>query len=418
MDMSQKIAEVAKACVALTNDVTDATRVEELLTNYFKNADPAEIERRSAAELLGLVKSHFEVANRLPAGQGTVDLAGITAIDYEHPLYFDLYAASESEPANLRFKVFSAKEPVTLTKVMPHLTNMGVEVADERAYEITLGEHKPLVYDLGLKVPGAETWTEADRTRFEDVFRASFVGTTESDALNALVGAGLDAKQINLLRGISRWLQQAGVAFSQDTIAKALVANQSIARLLVATFEAKFDPAKGSIEARKGLVDGSFDSLAKELESVASAEHDAIIRSFVKVLKAAVRTNYFQDGNEALGIKILPREIDFLPEPRPMFEIIVYSPRVEGVHLRYGYVARGGLRWSDRRDDFRTEILGLVKAQMVKNTVIVPVGAKGGFYPKQLPNPALDRAGWQAEGIAAYKIFINTLLSVTDNVVK
>ena len=417
-DVSSKLAEVAKACVALTADATDTKRVEELLHTYFKNVAPADIQRRSVDELLGLVKSHFEIAKRLPVGQGTVDLAGVTTIDYDNPLAFDLYAADEAEPANLRFKMFSAKDPVTLTKVMPHLTNMGVEVADERAYEITLGEHKPLVYDLGLKVAGAESWTEADRTRFEQVFQASYTGALESDGLNALVGAGLDAKQIGLLRAISRWLQQAGVVYSQETIAKALVANQKIARMLVTVFEQKFDPAGPIVAERKGTVDAAFEAIAKELETVQSLDDDQIIRHYVTFLKAAIRTNYFQEGNEALGIKILPREIAYLPEPRPMFEIVVYSPRVEGVHLRYGMVARGGLRWSDRRDDFRTEILGLVKAQMVKNTVIVPVGAKGGFFPKQLPNPAIDRAGWQAEGIASYKIFINTLLSMTDNIVK
>lgn len=417
--VQSKIAQVAKSCIEILKDVTDANRVEELLTNYFMNADPAQMATRTPEELLGLVKSHFEIAKRLPAGQGALDLIGITPLGDDWHFDFELYAASETETANLRFKVFSAFDPVTLTKVMPHLTSMGVDVADEHAYEIEINGHRPMVYDLGLKVPGAESWTQADRYRFEQVFRASFTGKIECDALNSLVIAGLDFKQINLMRAISRWLQQAGIAYTQETIANAFNSYHKIARLFVTAFERKFDPAATStMDERRAAVDATIASIEKELGNVASIEHDAIFRSYIKVLNAAVRTNYFQDGNEALGIKILPREVDFLPEPRPMFEIIVYSPRVEGVHLRYGMVARGGLRWSDRRDDFRTEILGLVKAQMVKNTVIVPVGAKGGFFPKQLPNPAIDRAGWQAEGVASYKIFINTLLSVTDNLVK
>ena len=201
-------------------------------------------------------------------------------------------------------------------------------------------------------------------------------------------------------------------------VADALNANPDIAGAIVSAFASRFDPGvEGSEQHRAEGFETELAEILQALDAVESLDQDRILRMFVAVLRAIVRTNAFAEDRPALAFKLLPTELDLLPEPRPAYEIFVYSPRVQGVHLRFGAVARGGLRWSDRKEDFRTEILGLVKAQMVKNTVIVPVGAKGGFVPANLPDPRADRAGWLAEGVACYEIFISSLLSLTDNLV-
>ncbi len=193
------------------------------------------------------------------------------------------------------------------------------------------------------------------------------------------------------------------------------MAYPQIAKLYVQFFHTSFDPNNGlTDEQREAQREEILEQIREELNKIPTLDADRYLRSLLKILKAILRTNAYL-GREALAFKIAPEQIDFAPLPHPKFEIFVYSPRVEGVHLRFGNVARGGLRWSDRRDDFRTEVLGLVKAQMVKNAVIIPTGAKGGFYPKQLPDPAVDRDAWITEGRESYKVFIRSLLDVTDN---
>jgi len=259
-------------------------------------------------------------------------------------------------------------------------------------------------------------WDQASRARFVAAFEASWRGLCEARLLNRLVlTAGLTWQQVGWLRGISRYLQQAGVSFSQQYLAAALHANPGLAAALVRLFQTKFDPALYPDHlTRAAALEQAEADLEGRIDRVASLDHDRILRMFAAVIHATVRTNAFTD-TEALAYKLLPRELALLPQPRPAYEVFVYSPRVQGVHLRFGKVARGGLRWSDRREDFRTEVLGLVKAQTVKNTVIVPDGAKGGFVPQRLPDVGSDRAGWLAEGVACYRIFIDALLSVTDN---
>ena len=231
------------------------------------------------------------------------------------------------------------------------------------------------------------------------------------------MAADLSWRQVTVLRAVGRYLRQGGATYSQTYVAHALTANVDLARLLVTLFDTKFNPEwKGGMTARKDAIDDLRDKIKADLDDVASLDHDRILRSYLTVLDACVRTNFYQSGRDAIALKLLPRRIPDLPEPRPAYEIFVYSPRVEGVHLRFGSVARGGLRWSDRAEDFRTEILGLVKAQMVKNTVIVPVGAKGGFFAKRLPDAAADREAWLAEGVTCYRLFISSLLDVTDNI--
>ncbi|GAB3703685.1 NAD-glutamate dehydrogenase [Mariniluteicoccus flavus] len=374
------------------------------------------------------------VAQALPEGykedfsarHAVMDLSALTGLGDQRAMDMVLYTPDEeADEADLRFKVFRRGASMSLSQVLPHLTRLGVDVIDERPYEMNVpGVGRAYVYDFGLKVPGGEaalaSWTPEARQRFGEAFEAAYAGQAESDLLHGLVlSAGLDWREVTWLRTISRYLQQAGTTHSQAYIAQALLANVEIAADLAALFRTKFDPAGFTDDdERHAEVARLVDQVTAALDDVASLDHDRIIRSFLAIIGATIRTNAFRDDAQAMAIKLLPRELKDLPEPRPAYEIFVCSPRLEGVHLRFGDVARGGLRWSDRREDFRTEVLGLVKAQMVKNTVIVPVGAKGGFFPKQLPDPGVDRNAWFEEGRASYKVFINSLLDVTDNIVE
>ncbi|WP_232547687.1 NAD-glutamate dehydrogenase [Propioniciclava soli] len=356
------------------------------------------------------------------AKQALADLRLANELAAPGDLRFALYSPDDpGDPADLRFKVITA-EPMSLTRVMPHLNALGVDVTDERPYEWDLRGRRVYLYDFGFALPAGQTlqdWRSDDRVRFAEAFEASYTGVCHAGELNKLVmRAGLAWQQVAWLRGMARYLQQAGTPYSQVYVAAALNANPDIAGALVTAFETRFDPAQHATEAaRVEDFEAEIAGILDALDAVESLDQDRILRMFVAVLRAIVRTNAFAADRPALAFKIRPRELALLPEPRPAHEIFVYSPRVQGVHLRFGAVARGGLRWSDRREDFRTEVLGLVKAQMVKNTVIVPVGAKGGFVPQHLPDPRIDRAAWLAEGVACYEIFIGSLLSLTDNLV-
>lgn len=300
------------------------------------------------------------------------------------------------------------------------LQRLGVEVLDEHPYALRRSDHTTAwVYDFGLKLREATELADEARERFQEAFAATWQGRAENDGFNGLIlTAGLNWRQAVVLRALAKYLRQAGSTFSQDYMEDALRNNAHTTRLLVNLFEARLSPNHqvGALE----LTEGILEELSGALDEVVSLDEDRILRSFLHLIKATLRTNFFQhtesgDWHPYVSMKFDPHAIPDLPAPRPAFEIWVYSPQVEGVHLRFGKVARGGLRWSDRREDFRTEILGLVKAQMVKNTVIVPVGAKGGFVAKQLPDPSVDRDAWLAEGIASYKTFISALLDITDN---
>lgn len=305
---------------------------------------------------------------------------------------------------------------------------LGVEVIDERPYELRCADRTTAwIYDFGLRLPkyvsggNGDYLGEDGRERFQEAFSATWTGAAENDGFNELVlSAGLTWREATVLRAYAKYLRQAGSTFSQDYMEDTLRNNVHTTRLLVSLFEARMSPERQ--RAGTELTDGLLEELEGALDQVASLDEDRILRSFLTVIKATLRTNFFQHTDNGgyhayVSMKFDPQAIPDLPAPRPAYEIWVYSPKVEGVHLRFGKVARGGLRWSDRREDFRTEILGLVKAQMVKNTVIVPVGAKGGFVAKQLPDPAEDRDAWLAEGVASYKTFISALLDITDNLV-
>ncbi|RRS01926.1 NAD-glutamate dehydrogenase [Glycomyces terrestris] len=322
------------------------------------------------------------------------------------------------DDANVHFKLYAFDQPVGLSEALPVLRDLGVRVAEERPYHIKRADGTIHLHDFGLELPGeaAESVPQL-RIRFENAFRAAWSGEAESDRLNELViHAGLTWRQVVVLRALAKYLRQCGFVFSQDFIAATLGAYPEIAGNLVRLFEARFDPRVGA--DREAAVARIDDALAEGLAAVPSLDADRILRAFLTLIRSTLRTSYFQRGRsgrpkEYVAFKFDARAIDFLPKPRPMFEVFVYSPNFEGVHMRYGKVARGGLRWSDRREDFRTEILGLVKAQEVKNTVITPVGAKGGFVLKK--DGFADRAAFQAEGVARYREFISALLDITDN---
>ncbi len=330
-----------------------------------------------------------------------------------------------------RLTIHRTGGPITLTDVLPRLQHMGVEVVDEHPYEFPADE--PFwIYDFGLRRRPGGVAGPSGRTsqvthvalasvaaQLEGALAALWRGEIEDDAFNALVlDAGLTWRQVIVLRAYAKYLRQAGTTFSQNYIAGVLRSNPVITRQLIRLFESRFDPDRqdGAAERSEALL----EEIGGELDEVASLDEDRILRAYLGLVTATVRTNYFQrggDGAEAapyLVFKLDAALVPDLPAPRPKFELFVYSPRFEGVHLRFAFVARGGLRWSDRREDFRTEILGLAKAQEVKNSVIVPSGAKGGFVCKQLPDPA-DREAYAAEVLACYRMFISAMLDVTDN---
>ncbi len=351
------------------------------------------------------------------ARTASVDLGRLEGIIGDQGLDQSLYQSVDAGLGEARLKLYRIGAPLSLSEILPTLSSMGVEVIDERPYELDGLERPSYIYEFGLRYD-ARLPDEA-RELFQDAVRAVWDGYTEIDGFNALVlAASLTWRQATVLRAYAKYMRQGGSPFALDYIEEALRANVDITRMLVELFEARFDPDG----QRPGAEDAVVARISGALDDVVSLDHDRILRSYLTHVQATLRTNYFQVGPEGepkpyISLKLEPSAIPDLPEPRPRYEIFVYSPRVEGVHLRFGAVARGGLRWSDRRDDFRTEVLGLVKAQMVKNTVIVPVGAKGGFFAKNLPDPS-DRDAWLAEGIACYTTFISGLLDITDNLVE
>ena len=366
----------------------------------------------------------------LPAADAVADLHRLEALTNDGDIDLQLYTPRGATDGVRRLKLFHVGEPVSLSQVLPRLQEMGVEVVDERPYHVERnGLPAAWVYDFGLRYEPVEPIGDDARQRFQDAFAAIWSGACESDGFNALVlRAGLTWRQATVLRSYSKYLRQGGTAFSQTYIEECLTSNTHLARLLVALFEARFDPHRNAAGLASGgtgseeLVDGLIEEITGALDAVASLDQDRILRSLLGVIRATLRTSYFQtdaDGRPKayIAFKLDPHKVPDLPAPRPKFEIWVCSPRVEGVHLRFGPVARGGLRWSDRREDFRTEVLGLVKAQSVKNAVIVPVGAKGGFVVKRPPADPTDREAVLAEGIACYRMFISSLLDVTDNLV-
>ena len=329
--------------------------------------------------------------------------------------------AAAAETIHLR--LFRSATPIALSQALPILENMGFVVLSEHPYRIAVPNGRPIwLQDFQMqRRDGGTVSPQTLGKRFTDTFAAVWNGRAENDGFNRLVVVtAMTWRQAVVLRAYCKFLLQTGGTFSQAYMENVLASNSAIASVLSQLFEAQFDPTFKAPK-REAELTRLQEEIARLLDAVTSLDEDRILRRFVGAIRATLRTNYYQkDGKEPhkswLSFKLDPRNVPELPQPRPAFEIFVYSPRVEGVHLRMGHVARGGIRWSDRREDFRTEVLGLMKAQNVKNTVIVPVGAKGGFVPKRLPANA-SREDVQREGVECYRTFIRGLLDITDNIV-
>ncbi len=334
----------------------------------------------------------------------------------------ELYRPSDAAPGFLHFIIFSSEEPLALSRALPILEGMGLEVHTEHPYELSLRANKSFwiqVFNLRHE-SGSDFDVAAASERFEECFMMVLDGKAENDGLNRLIlSAELDWRETALLRCYAKYLQQLGLPFSQDYMEDVLVAHARLVGLLTEQFQAMFDPALVKAQRTRRL-NAVMPSIRREVGKAKNVDEDRILNAFAGAFNATLRTNYYLPGDfdghrDCISIKLDPTRLPEAPLPRPKYEIFVYSPEVEGVHLRAGDVARGGLRWSDRREDFRTEVLGLMKAQIVKNTVIVPTGAKGGFFCKRMPEG--DREIVMKTGIACYKTFIGGLLDITDNVV-
>lgn len=363
-------------------------------------------------------REHFKVTSAV------FDIQRIEELNESTPVTMSFYRVLEQSQDILRFKLFNAGQPLILSDVIPVLENLGMQVVGEHPYAVQRSDGDVFwIHDFTLIYQGSETVVlDEVKDVFHNAFANIWSGNAENDEFNHLViGANLSWREVSMLRAYARYSKQIRFAFSQPYIAGTLARHIQVTKLLVALFRARLEPGRQGSAKVSALADRIESSIIDALDKVANINEDQILRRFLELIKATLRTSYFKQDEKGefkdyFAFKLNPHAINDMPLPRPMFEVFVYSARVEGVHLRGGKVARGGLRWSDRLEDYRTEVLGLVKAQQVKNSVIVPVGAKGGFVAKKLPTNG-DREAWMAEGIASYQIFISALLDITDNLV-
>lgn len=407
---------------SLERSIVSATRtwaegLDEALRDMLP---PAEANRLSAlwsAAFPASYRADFEVEDAVEDIRRfeQFDLDGTGGRPLNDPqlaVYFRTDASPTlAEDARIRLYLTSAQ---SLTQILPFFHNLGLEVLNQRPFDVIRGNDRQLfLYDLGVRYP-AGVDPAGTSELLGEAFSAAVRGDEESDRFDALVlQEELTWRKVVILRSYAKYLRQLGTIYTYGFIADTLLANVPATHALLSLFRARFDPELGHSRQLQDTA-AARAAVADAIDAVPSLDADRLLRTFLNLIEATTRTNFFRH-RPYLSFKLRPSDIPGAPYPRPKFEIWVYSPRVEGVHLRFGPVARGGLRWSDRREDFRTEILGLVKAQTVKNSVIVPTGAKGGFYPKRLPSPVSDRTAWLSEGEESYKDFIRGLLDVTDN---
>lgn len=405
---------------ALEDNLVEAARswednLERVLISAHGEAKAHELVRRYAQ---GFPRSYKE--DVLPS-IALSDIDQLERLNPEHKLGMLFYRAQEvqDDSNHVKLKLFHKDEPIHLSDVLPMLENFGLRIINESPYQIKTSEGNVFwVLDFFMLHTAGPLDLEESRDNFQDAFAKVWDSHYENDGFNRLIlGAGMTGRDVVILRMFAKYMRQIGVTFSQNYIESTFTRYPEIGKLLVKMFCTKFDP---KIKFTQKKLDKVVSKIQAALEDVSSLDDDRIITRYMDLIAAVSRTNFFQPdatGNEKeyISIKILPETIPDMPLPLPKYEIFVYSPRVEGTHLRGGKVARGGLRWSDRREDFRTEVLGLVKAQQVKNAVIVPVGAKGGFVCKMLPE---DRDAFFEEGKACYRTFIRALLDITDNIIE
>ncbi|MET0271913.1 MAG: NAD-glutamate dehydrogenase domain-containing protein, partial [Phenylobacterium sp.] len=357
--------------------------------------------------------------DRFSVDQALDDLAVIDAFEDSEPVRVRAYRLPGDGPTQFRFKLYRVGEPAPLADVLPILDNMGLKAMVEAGFPVTREDRAPIwVHDFEIEDPRGANLVFADvKACFEQAVVAVWTGRTENDGFNRLVlELSIPWRDAALVRALARHRQQSGLDPTQRVQEEALAAHPVVARLILELFRVRFDPAARD---HKAASDAVMAQIVEALQDVASLDEDRVLRRLALLVQATQRTNFYQPGADGqpkpyISFKVASGELADLPAPKPFREIFVWGVNVEGVHLRFGPVARGGLRWSDRRDDFRTEVLGLVKAQQVKNAVIVPVGSKGGFFPKQLPKGGTQDAV-RAEGIGAYTTFLQGLLDITDN---
>ncbi len=382
-----------------------------------------------AAKLSARYAQAFPLAYQeaVGAGEALADIADLERLGTAgDTLRLNLYRPAGRPLARVFLKVFKLGEAIPLSDLLPVMENFGLRMIAERPYEVLLGDRgRASIQDLEFERHGGEPVAiERVEERFVAGFLAVWRGLADNDGFNRLLLATtLDIREIVVLRACARYLVQTGLPFSHSYMESTLAAHPETAADLFRLFEQQFAPHAGRRRAER--VARLSERIRRRLDAVRSADEDRILRAFLTLIAAMLRTNYYRHAARlladrdapALAFKFDPARIPELPRPRPRFEVFVFSPQVEGVHLRMGAVARGGVRWSDRREDYRTEVLGLMKAQNVKNTLIVPVGAKGGFLPKRLPSGGGGDA-LQREGLAAYRAYIGALLDITDNLVR
>ncbi|MCA0400808.1 MAG: NAD-glutamate dehydrogenase [Proteobacteria bacterium] len=384
------------------------------------------LEREAPADKIGpwlqRYSNAFSAAYReaFSSSDALADIAHLEELGAATPFAF--YRKAGDGAARVSLKVFSRRAAIPLSRRVPVLENLGFTVINERTYRIhadpASAEPTHWLHDMTLeRARGGEIDLDVLEAPLVETLNGVFSGTLESDRFNALVtDVGLSPRKADILRSYARYLRQIGVPYAQLYIAEALARYPAATHGLARLFALRFDPDLEDAPAKRAAkVEAEQTLLLAEIDKITSLDDDRIYRRILNLILATLRTNAYQQGRPTIAFKFACAQVENLPLPKPLFEIFVASPQVEGLHLRFGKVARGGLRWSDRPMDFRTEILGLVKAQQVKNAVIVPVGAKGGFVPKNLP-PASDRDAWFAEGTASYKTFVSALLDVTDTI--
>ncbi len=416
-----EIPEVDKA--ALERQMADAARswmdhLQDALVEERGEEPGLAATRRFGKAFPASYQEHFRPANAV------FDIERIEEALATDDLAMNLYRPIEAQEDEVRLKIYHAGPPIPLSDILPMLENMGIVVISEHPYDVRpLGSDSSVwIHDFDMCTAGGQPIDLSNvKDNFHDAFARIWRGEMENDGFNRLVLiGGLEWSDIVLLRAYSKYLRQAAAPFSQSYMEDTLADYPEIARLLIKLFNLRFDPKfRGQRDEQAEAV---IATIGEKLEDVAILDQDRILRRFLNAIDSTLRTTYFQHDGDGklksyLSLKLDSQNIDELPLPKPFLEIFVYSPRMEAVHLRFGLVARGGLRWSDRREDFRTEILGLVKAQQVKNAVIVPVGSKGGFIVKRPPGPAASRQDVQDEGIACYKTFMCGMLDITDNLV-
>ncbi len=410
----------------------EAHRIARTWTDDFEAAVRAGVPAApAAARLLAAYRGAFPAGycDRFNGAEALLDAQAMEALGDGGEISVRAYRTAEDSPLQFRFKLYRrGEEPAALARVLPVLGDMGLAALVEDGFAVRPasrhgGEAAIWVHEFLVEDPdGAHLTFKERREPFETTFRAAWSGRTESDGFNRLVlELGVTWRDAALVRALARYRQQSGLDPRPTVQAQALTANPHVARLILDLFAARLDPARsGGLETRGREAGTLWGQIEEALRAVESLDHDRVLRRTAALVLAITRTNFYQTDHSGeakpyISFKVASRELIDLPQPKPYREIFVASPSVEGVHLRLGPVARGGLRWSDRRDDFRTEVLGLVKAQQVKNAVIVPVGSKGGFYPKNLPRGGSAEAV-RTEAVEAYKTFLNGLLDITDNI--